>query len=313
MNTRGAEMLAWLPFATLASAEEALGPLPAGVEFAPFPDPAGPWPDSIGEVGFLVPPYLSGTAALARIEEMTSLEVIHLNLAGYDTFLDLVPDGVALCNAAGVHDTGTAEMAMALLLAQSRKLDRYARNMTTGHWERDGFGWSIADRRALIVGYGGIGKAIERRLEPFELASISKVARTAREDVHAFTEIDDLLPRADIVLIACPLTDETAGLFDARRLALLPDEAVVVNVARGPIVDTDALLAETSTGRLRAALDVTDPEPLPADHPLWHSPGVLIAPHTGGPATSFWPRTNALIARQLAHWAAGEPLENRVR
>lgn len=306
-------MLAWLPFETRQDAEHALGPLPAGVDFAPFPDPAGPWPDSVADVGFLVAPYLSGTAAVDRIEEMTSLEVVQLNLAGYDAFLDLIPDGVALCSAAGVHDTGTAEMALALLLAQSRKLDLYARNMSDGRWERDGFGWSIADRRALIVGYGGIGQAIERRLVPFELASITKVARTARGDVHAFGELDALLPQSDIVLIACPLTDETAGMFDARRLGLLPDGAVVVNVARGPIIDTDALGAETAGGRLRAALDVTDPEPLPPDHPLWRSPGVLIAPHTGGPATSFWPRTNALIARQLAHWAAGEPLENRVR
>lgn len=306
-------MLAWLPFHTRDAAEQALGPLPAGVDFAPFPDPAGPWPDSIADVGFLVVPYLTGTDALRRIDEMTGLEVVQLNLAGYDAFLELVPEGVALCSAAGVHDTGTAEMALALLLAQSRKLDRYARDMTDGHWERDGFGWSIADRRALIVGYGGIGQAIERRLEPFELAGITKVARTARGDIHGFDELDALLPHSDIVLIACPLTAETAGMFDARRLALLPDDAIVVNVARGPIVDTDALQAETSSGRLRAALDVTDPEPLPADHPLWRSPGVLIAPHTGGPATSFWPRTNALIARQLAHWAAGEPLENRVR
>ncbi|WP_432557387.1 2-hydroxyacid dehydrogenase [Granulicoccus sp. GXG6511] len=306
-------MRAWLPFATLAEAEQALGPLPAGVEFDPFPDPEGPWPETIDEVGFLVVPYLSGTDWLARIGEMTSLQVVQLNLAGYDAYVGRIPDGVALCNAAGVHDTGTAEMALALLLAQGRKLDRYARNMTAGHWERDGFGWSIADRRALIVGYGGIGQAIERRLEPFELASITKVARTARGDIHAFGDLDGLLPETDIVLIACPLTEETAGMFDARRLALLPDGAVVVNVARGPIIDTDALLAETSAGRLRAALDVTDPEPLPQDHPLWHSPGVLIAPHTGGPATSFWPRANALIARQLAHWAKGEPLENRVR
>lgn len=306
-------MLAWLPFETLDEAERALGPLPEGVRFAPFPDPAGVWPDSVADVGFLVVPYLTGTESLDRVSEMRSLEVIQLNLAGYDAFLDLVPDGVALCSAAGVHDTGTAELALALLLALGRKLDQYARNMATGTWARDGFGWSIADRRALIVGYGGIGKAIERRLEPFELASITKVARTSRDDVHAFADLEQLLPQADIVVVACPLTDETRGMFDARRLALLPDGAVVVNIARGPIVDTDALLAETAAGRLRAALDVTDPEPLPQDHPLWRAPGVLISPHTGGPATSFWPRANALIARQLAHWAAGRPLENRVR
>jgi phosphoglycerate dehydrogenase-like enzyme len=286
-------MLAWLPFETRTEAEQALGPLPEDVGFAPFPDPAGPWPQSIAEVGFLVVPYLSGTAALDRVGEMTSLEVIQLNLAGYDAFLDLVPEGVALCSAAGVHDTGTAELALGLLLALGRKLDQYARNMTTGTWSRDGFGWSIADRRALIVGYGGIGKAIERRLEPFELASITRVARTAREGVYAFGDLERLLPESDIVVVACPLTEQTQGMFNARSLSLLPDGAVVVNIARGPIVDTD-------------------PEPLPPEHPLWRSPGVLISPHTGGPATSFWPRTNALIARQLAHWAAGRPLENQV-
>lgn len=306
-------MLAWLPFETVAEAEAALGPLPARVEFAPFLDARDPWPDSIAEVGFLVVPYLSPATTLNRLTEMTNLQVIQLNVAGYDAYIDLVPDGVALCNAGGVHDTGTAELALALVLALGRKLDQYARNMPTGTWHRDGFGWSIADRRAVIIGQGGIGKAIERRLEPFELSSITRVARTARAGVHAFGELEELLPDAEIVFVACPLTDETAGLLDAHLLSLLPDGAVIVNVARGPIVDTEALLAETSMGRLRAALDVTDPEPLPADHPLWHSPGVLISPHTGGPATSFWPRTNALMARQLAHWAAGEPLESRVR
>lgn len=305
--------LAWLPFRDREEAEEKLGGLPEGVEMAPFVDPAEPWPDSIAEVGFLVVPYLSGNAALQRTDEMTGLEVVQLNMAGYDGVPELIPDGVALCNAAGVHDTATAELAIGLALAQGRRLDQYARNMPSGAWDRGPMGQSLADQRALILGYGGIGKAIERRLEPMEPASITRVASRARDGVHGIDELDELLPQADVVFVIVPLNDGTRGLLDARRLALLPDNALVVNVARGPIVDTDALLAETSAGRLRAALDVTDPEPLPADHPLWRSPGVLISPHTGGLATSFWPRANALIARQLRHWAAGEPLENRVR
>ncbi|OYO22082.1 dihydrofolate reductase [Enemella dayhoffiae] len=306
------QRLAWLPFQTREEAEAALGGLPDGVGFAPFVDPDDPWPDSIAEVGFLVVPYLTGNKGLSRAKEMTSLEVVQLNMAGYDGVPELIPDGVALCNAAGVHDTSTAELAIGLALAQGRQLDVYARNMPDGTWDRGPLGRSLADQRALILGYGSIGKAIERRLEPMEPASITRVASRARDNIHGIDELDELLPETDVVFVICPLNDATRGLLDARRLALLPDGALVVNVARGPIVDTEALVAETSSGRLRAALDVTDPEPLPADHPLWRSPGVLIAPHTGGPSTAFEPRANALIGRQLRHWAAGENLENRV-
>ncbi|MDQ1247005.1 MAG: hypothetical protein QG597_1374 [Actinomycetota bacterium] len=152
-----------------------------------------------------------------------------------------------------------------------------------------------------------MGQAIGARLAPFDV-DLVPVARSSRTGVNGVEELDALLPSADIVVLAVPLTDATRGLLNARRLALLPDDALVVNVARGPVIDTDALLAEVSTGRLRAALDVTDPEPLPADHPLWRAPGVLITPHIGGDTTAFPPRAQALLTAQLRRYCAGEPL-----
>lgn len=184
--------------------------------------------------------------------------------------------------------------------------------MTAGEWAPR-YGQSIADKHIVVVGHGRIGKAIEARLQGFEVGRVTRVARTAREGVHAFTELDDLLPEADVVVLICPLTDETEHLMDARRLALMPDDALLVNVARGRVVDADALVAELQSGRLRAAADVVDPEPLPEGHPLWACRNFLLSPHTGGWASSFWPRADRLIARQLRHWAAGEPLENRIR
>jgi len=213
-----------------------------------------------------------------------------------------------------VHDTSTAEIALALALARGRQLDDYARNMPAGRWEPV-FGNALADLRVLIVGYGNIGQAIEARLAGFEVASITRVARRARDGevlVHAIDDLPELLPEADVVFLIAPLTPQTEGLIGAAELDLLPDGALLVNVARGKLVDTDALTAATATGRIRAALDVTDPEPLPEDHPLWHNPGVLISPHVGGASSAFWPRADRLIAAQLHRFAAGQELENKI-
>ena len=171
---------------------------------------------------------------------------------------------------------------------------------------------ALADKTVLILGYGSIGSAIERRLAGFEV-EVLRVARTARDGVHAFSEIDTLLPQADVVIAIVPATDETRGMIDAGFLARMKDGALLVNVARGVVVRTEALIAECASGRLRAALDVTDPEPLPADHPLWQTPNVLITPHVGGASTAFLPRALRLIDTQLRRFAAGEELENVVR
>lgn len=304
----------WLPYPDAAAAQAALGGIPDGLVVDGFLAD-GTWPDSINEVELLVAPYMFPPGpVMARVGEMTNLKAVQLLSAGYDNYLPFLPDGVGLCNAAGVHDASTAELAVALALASTRHLDLYARNMPSGTWGND-FTTSLADRHVLIVGYGRIGSAIEQRLAGFEPGSVTRVARRARSgdvEVHPIEELGSLLPKAEVVFVITPLTPSTEHLIGAEELALLPDGALLVNVARGRVVDTDALLAATRTGRIRAALDVTDPEPLPADHELWRTPGVLISPHVGGQSSAFWPRMERLVRDQLARFAAGEPLLNVV-
>jgi phosphoglycerate dehydrogenase-like enzyme len=226
-----------------------------------------------------------------------------------------LPDGVALHNAAGVHDASTAELAVGLAIARLRGLDEFARNQGTGSWlpQRND---SLADKRVLILGYGRIGQAIEARLAPFE-CEVVRVARSARtlddgRRVHAMAELADLLPRVDVVILIVPASPETIGLVDAAFLERMRRGALLVNVARGPVVVTDDLVAALHAGQVRAALDVTDPEPLPQDHPLWSAPGVLISPHVGGNSSAFEPRARRLVAAQLRRLRAGEPLDNLV-
>jgi phosphoglycerate dehydrogenase-like enzyme len=304
----------WLPYPDSAAAESALGPLPEGL-VADFFLADGSWPDSIAEVEFLVAPYMHpAPLVMERVDEMRGLRVVQLLSAGYDNFVPFLPPGVQLCNAAGVHDASTAELAVGLALASNRHLDTYARNMPSGMWGND-FATSLADRRVLIVGYGRIGAAIERRLAGFEVASVTRVARRERTGdapVHPIGDLRTLLADADVVFVITPLTPDTEHLIGAAELAALPDGALLVNVSRGRVVDTEALVAATASGRIRAALDVTDPEPLPPDHPLWRTPGVFISPHVGGQSTAFYPRMQRLVREQLARFAAGDPLANVV-
>ena len=307
--------LAWVPYADHAEAERRLGPLPAGLDLDFYRADSDPLPGTLDQVAFYVLPYMKGPGVLERAADMPKLQVVQTLTAGYEEFLPLVPPGVTLCNAAGLHDTSTAELAIALALASGRHLDSFARNQSIGAW-RPVFGRALADQRVLIIGYGHIGQAIERRLQGFEVASITRVARRARSgppQVHPIEDLHGLLPRADVTFIIAPHTPQTEGMIGARELALLPDDALLVNVARGKLVDTDALVAELSTGRIRAALDVTDPEPLPAGHPLWQQPGVLISPHVGGASSAFGPRADRLIAAQLNRFVTGQPLDNIVR
>jgi phosphoglycerate dehydrogenase-like enzyme len=170
---------------------------------------------------------------------------------------------------------------------------------------------SLADKRVLVVGAGGIGRALKARLEPFE-TDVILVGRSAREGVHGARDLRALLPAADVVILAVPLTDDTRGMVGTEFLAHMADGALLVNVSRGSVVDTEALTEQVASGRIRAALDVTDPEPLPPGHPLWTLPGVLISPHVGGNTTAFLPRARKLVADQLQRFAAGEPLASVV-
>ena len=305
--------LAWLPYEDESRALAALGPLPAGL-VADYYRPDGELPATIAEVEFVVADYMAPPLPMfGRVAEMTSLRAIQLQSAGYDNYLPYLRPGVVLCNAAGVHDAATAELAVSLALVNLRKLDRFARNMTTGTWAPE-FAESLADRRVLIVGYGRIGEAIERRLAGFEVASVTRIARHARSEpwVYPVSERRERLAEADVVFVMTPLTPATEGMIGAAELAAMPDGALLVNVSRGPVVDTAALVEAVRSGRIRASLDVTDPEPLPSDHPLWTLPGVFITPHRGGQADAFYPRVGRLLRDQLARFAAGERLANIV-
>ena len=287
---------------------DAVGPVD-GVEVVVW-NGDGPPPE--GDVELWVPHYATRADVIDRGHLLRGLRVVQLQSAGYDGVANRLPDGITLCNATGVHDDATAEHAVGLALASLRGIPEAVRNH--GHWSSDKMRRSLADSRVLIIGYGSIGRALAERLLPMK-TSITAVATRERDDdlvgrVRTIADLPDLLPEQDVVVVLVPLTDATRGLLDDDALALLPDGALVVNVARGPVLDTEAVLAHA--GRLRFALDVTDPEPLPDGHPLWNAPEVLITPHVAGGTTAMLPRVSALVRDQLRRMVAGEPLANVV-
>jgi phosphoglycerate dehydrogenase-like enzyme len=288
---------------------EAMGGLPDGMT-------ADVWtggeqlPDSAGEVEVAVLPFGVPGSRLPVLAKLPRLRLIQLMSAGAERVIPHVPAGVTLCNARGAHDPAVAEWIMAVILAQVRSLPDYAIRQQAGTWA-PAASEPLAAQTVLIVGYGSIGEAVERLLTPFGVI-VERVARHARQGVSSIDDLPALLPRADIVILLVPVTPATVQLADARFLGLMHDHALLVNAARGSIVDTDALLAELTTGRLRAALDVTEPEPLPPGHPLWSVPGLLLTPHVAGLSTQAIPRARAIVRDQLARYAAGEPLRHVV-
>jgi phosphoglycerate dehydrogenase-like enzyme len=296
------EPLVWLPFDP-----EVLGDPPSGLRYEVV-DPTDLVPDSVGDVRFYVPPYQMSASVGEVLPRMTSLEVVQTLSAGVDNVRSKVPDGVTLCNGRGIHDTSTAELALALILSSLRGIPEFVRRQDRREWRAE---WrpALADKRVLLIGYGAIGEAIEARLRPFEV-EVVKVARTARDGVHPVEDLLDLLPDADVVVLIIPLTDATRGLVDAGFLARMKDGALLVNVARGAVVVTDDLVQALHAGRITAAIDVADTEPLPAASPLYDAPGLLVSPHVGGASSAMWPRAHRLVRDQLHRYAAGEPLHN---
>lgn len=282
---------------------------PEGIEVL-HPDIAALDSDRVAEVTFYVPPYMSGLAGLQPVERMPKLRYLQLPNAGYDDAVAFAREGLTICNAKGVHDLSTAELALGLTIASLREIDDFVRAQASGSWI-NGPRPSLAYKRVGLIGYGSIGQTIARMLEPFHVDLVA-FSRSGRDGSLTMDRLDQELPSLDVVILILPATPETTKLFDARRLGLMKDGALLVNVARGVIVDTDALVAELATGRISAALDVTDPEPLPKDHPLWYQPGVIISPHVGGNSSAFPPGMRALLQRQLARLAAGEELDNIV-
>lgn len=268
---------------------EWLKPDVPGLEYV-FWDHGQPVPDC-SRVTVFIPPYMPTPADVAVCEQMPRLRVVQALMAGIDGVVAHLPD-VEVRRAVGVHDTSTAELAVGLMIASLRGIDIAARDMPDGRWTHVRRP-ALADSRVGIVGWGGVGQAIARRLEPFEV----EVIGFSRSGLGCLpvAQFDALLPGLDVVALALPITGQP--FMDATRIAAMPDGALLVNVGRGPLVDTDALLIHVP--RIRAALDVTDPEPLPPDHPLWRAPGVLITPHLGGDSEAFVPRARAMVQEFL--------------
>jgi phosphoglycerate dehydrogenase-like enzyme len=282
----------------------ALGEMSEGVEIIEW-DMSGPAP--VNAIDIVVPPYMDTAKALAQLANVKT-RLVQSQSVGYDGVEQLLPPGVVYANAATVHETSTAELTVALILASQRGIPDFVRAASEGRWAPS---WhqSLADRNVLLVGYGGVGKAIEARLLPFEV-TVTRVALTARSDergeIHGFDSLHDLLPLADVVVVAVPLTERTTHLIDDSFLSRMHDDSLLVNIARGKVADTNALLAHASSGRLRLALDVTDPEPLPDGHPLFSLANVLISPHVGGATTAMLPRMARLLNEQIDRMLRGD-------
>ncbi|WDF32190.1 2-hydroxyacid dehydrogenase [Arthrobacter agilis] len=268
-----------------------------------------------GRLDAAVLPYTGRAHLDGALDAATNLRLVHTQSTGFDGIADLVGPDVAIATASGVHAAATAELAVGLALASLRGIDDAVRQQAEGVWRSERYS-GLADRRVLLVGVGGIGEEIRRRLVTFE-AEVTRVGSAAREDelgqVHGSDELVRLAPDHDVVIVITPLTDATRGLIGSEVLAALPDGALVVNVARGAVVDTEALTTEVLSGRLKAALDVVDPEPLPEGHPLWSAPGAIITPHVGGNTGAFPPRILALLRKQIALLGKGEKPLNLVR
>jgi phosphoglycerate dehydrogenase-like enzyme len=290
-------------------AAEHVGSLPAEIELIVW-DGTGERPDAAGRIEFFVGRYDAPPPPAAALAGLPKLRVVQLLSAGVERWAPLIPPGVELLNGRGVHGASTAELAVAGLLASLRELPRFEDDRRAHRWApvvTEG----VTGRRVLVLGAGDIGRRVAAALGAFD-AEVTLVARRLRDGVRAMADLPELLPTQEAVVIALPLTPDTERLVDAGFLAALPDGARVVNVARGAIVDTDALLAELTSRRLHAVLDVTDPEPLPADHPLWDAPNLLLTPHVGGGTRNWEQRAYRLVREQLLRFARGEDLANRV-
>lgn len=270
-------------------------------------------PAPLKRIDMVIPPYLQSIEGLRNLEGL-DVELVQSLSLGYDGVAEVLPKHMTFANAASVHETSTAELALALILASQRAIPDFVRAAAAGRWSPS---WhqSLADRTILLVGYGGVGHAIESRLLPFE-TTVLRLARHERSDergrIYALGALNELLPMSDIVVVAVPLDESTHHLVNREFLSLMSDGSLLVNVARGAVADTDALLAAAQSGRLRLALDVTEPEPLPEGHPLFALENVLISPHVGGMSSAALPRIARLVHGQIERMRRGEEPVNVV-
>lgn len=273
-------------------------------------DPTAALPAEAATAEVFVPPFLATDTVVELLDQVPEVRLVQLLSAGAEHWIGKVPDGVVLSDCRGAHGGATAEWVVAVLLAVYRELPGFVRAQEQSRWAQHGTG-ELAGKRVLIVGAGDLAENAVRRMTPFGVTT-TLVGSRARVGVHGIDEIADLLPHHDACVLVVPLTEATRGLVDAAFLRAMPDGAVLVNAARGPVVDTDALTTELTSGRLRAALDVTEPEPLPAGHPLWTAPGLLLTPHVGGSVTSAMRSAYTVAAEQIAAFARGEQPPNLV-
>ncbi|MDP9884192.1 phosphoglycerate dehydrogenase-like enzyme [Sinomonas atrocyanea] len=292
-----------------------LSPLPPQLEGVVWDMRSAPASGSLDDVDAVILPYLNAGEVLPELSKVPRLKFVQSQSTGFDGIREAAGPAAGVANASGVHAAATAEIALGLILAKLRGIDDAVRAQQERIW-RPSRRSSLADRRVLLIGVGGIGTEIARRLKPFEV-ELTRIGSAPRKDalgnVHGIAELPSLAPHHDVVIAVTPLSEATRHLIDAAVLAALPDGALVVNVGRGPVVDTDALTAEVLSGRLHCALDVVDPEPLPRDHPLWGAPNALITPHVGGNASAFEPRIRRLLSSQLAALAEGRTPANLVQ
>lgn len=264
----------------------------------------------LSSITFYVPQYMGGKQALDYSRGMQNLKYLQVPNAGFDDAIAYLKPGMVLCNARGVHDASTAELAVGLAIASRRGFADFSEAQRTGTWAHKRYS-SFNDSSIAVIGAGSIASTLKKYLEPYDV-EIAMYSRSGSNGSRTINELDEYLPTTDIVFLVLPLNDESRGMFDARRLALMKDGALIVNVARGGIIDTDALIAELNVGRLYAGLDVTDPEPLPSDHPLWKAKNCIISPHVGGDSTAFESRGKKLVESQLQLLSHGKEPENIV-
>jgi phosphoglycerate dehydrogenase-like enzyme len=285
---------------------QSMGPLPDGVELHLIPS-AGEPPPQILDAEFLVPPYDS-QPVLGLLAQMPRLSVVQAISAGTEWLLPWVPPGVTVCSARGTRDTAVAEWALAVILAMEKHLPAFTQRQVEHAWSHELLR-ELAGKRALLVGYGSIGSCLADKLEALGV-DVEGVASIARPGVHGVEVLAQLLGTADIVVLTVPLTPLTHNLMDDRMLSQMRPGALLVNASRGAVIDTDALVAHLGAGRIRAALDVTDPEPLPREHPLWDAPGLLLTPHLAGDSPQAEQRVYRFIGEQIRRYTNGEPLRN---
>ena len=264
----------------------------------------------LSKISLYVPKYMGGAKALSYNEKMPNLQLLQLLMAGYEDALSYMKDGQQLANARGVHDFSTAELAISMMLAHFKNHKEFADNQKNSHWNHK-TARSLYGKKVAIIGAGSIGSKLAGMLSVFE-TNTQLYASYARDNIKAIDDLHKDVATFDCIIVIVPLTDKTRNLIDEKILSAMKTGSLLVNVARGPVVNTDDLLAELSKGRISAALDVTDPEPLPADHPLWKFSNCQIIPHVGGDSEAFEPQARKFLEQQFRDIAEGKPLHNEI-